>query len=203
MLGANLGTIHDSMTSIQFEGIIKFRQPLLCVSIPRILNPTISLHQHCWSEVLIRIPPVGRTGSAAARAKDAFVHTVQFGPVLLRLEKLCLSLLLPLLALQPRFDGTILLVKVAHVRYKILDHVHMWEWVDLGGLPGGIPLALWLDVAETRESVCSINVHRAGSANALATGSAEGEGWILLIFDFEKCVEDHGSAVVEVDGVGG
>ena len=76
MLWTDFGTIHNRMTTIKFEGIIQFSQPLILKVITRILNPPICLHQYRGSKVLVSIPPVGWTCRAAACAEDTFVHTI-------------------------------------------------------------------------------------------------------------------------------
>ena len=82
MLRTNFSTIHNRMTTIQFERIVQFRQPLILKFIARILNPPVRLHQNRRSEIFIGIPPVRWTCGATTRAEDAFVHAVEFGTVL-------------------------------------------------------------------------------------------------------------------------
>mmetsp|Transcript_24228 Transcript_24228/g.32267 ORF Transcript_24228/g.32267 Transcript_24228/m.32267 type:complete len:197 (-) Transcript_24228:449-1039(-) len=196
MLRTNLGTVHNSVTTIKLKRIIQLRQPLLRKVIPGILNPTIRLHQHSRTQVLIRVPPVRRTRGATTRAEDAFVHAVELGAIFARLEEFGLAFLLPFFGLQPRFDGAVLLVEVAHVRYQVLEHVHVREGVDFRGLAARVGRPLGLDVAQAGEGVRSVDVHRARAADALATGAAKGEGGVLLVFDFDERVEDHGTALV-------
>jgi hypothetical protein len=68
MLGTNFGTIHNSMTSIQFECIIELGQTFVCKIVARVLNPTVGLHEDCGTEVFVGVPPVGWTGGGAAGA---------------------------------------------------------------------------------------------------------------------------------------
>lgn len=78
----------------------------------------------------------------------------------------------------------------------------MRQWIDLRGLAAGVAASLWLDVAEAGEGVGAVDVHGAGTADSLAAGAAEGEGWVLLVFDFDECVEDHWAAFFEIDWIG-
>src|SRR3546814_15804350 len=49
------------------------------------------------------------------------------------------------------------------------------------------------------EAVAAVHVHRAGAANPLAAGAAEGQRRVLLALDLDERVEDHRAARVEVD----
>ena len=75
----------------------------------------VSLHKHRRPEVLVGIPPVRRTRGRATGAEDALVHPIELGPVLPALEVFGLSVDLALGIFEPRFDGAVLLVEVAHV----------------------------------------------------------------------------------------
>ena len=68
MLGTDLGTIHNGVTTVQFEGIVQIGQTLLGLAVPRIFNPPVGLHEHGRSQVRVGTPPVARTGRRAARA---------------------------------------------------------------------------------------------------------------------------------------
>ena len=86
------------------------------------------------------------------------------------------------------FDGFILRVEVGHVDYQVLDHKHVREGGNTRGF-GGVAIG----EGETCETVCAINVHGARATDAFATGSTEGEGGILFVFDFQQDVEHHGA----------
>ena len=89
-------------------------------------------------------------------------------------------------ALQVWLDGTILLVEKSHVRYKVLDNVHVGERVDarfLGSVRGdtacnlvSVSVTTCAMIAHTKAGQCvdSVNVHGATSANSLATTPPEG-----------------------------
>lgn len=198
MLGTNLCTIHNRMTPVQFKRIIQLIQTLLRRPIPRIFNPTIGLHQDSRSQVLVGIPPIRRTRRTTARTQNTLVHAIQFGTILSRLQKLALTLALGIGGLQPRFNGTVLFVEIAHVGDQVLDDVHVREWINLGGL-----LIFFVNVIQTRERVDPVNVHGATATNAFATGTAKGEGGILFVLDFNESVQYHGAAVIEIDGICG
>ena len=90
----------------------------------------------------VSIPPVAGTGGAAASTQNALVQTVQLGSVAHTLEQLLVAVLhvLLVLALEPGLDAPVLLVEVVHVWHQVLDHVHVRQRVDLGGLVVGLNL---------------------------------------------------------------
>jgi hypothetical protein len=51
------------------------------------------------------------------------------------------------------------------------------------------------------ESVDTVNVHGAGTADALSAGSAEGKSRVQLILDSDQSIQHHGTGLVEVEGV--
>jgi hypothetical protein len=50
-----------------------------------------------------------------------------------------------------------------------------------------------------RQTILSVDVHRAGSANAFAAGPAEGERTVLLPLHLDQGVEDHRTAIVGIN----
>ena len=90
----------------------------------------------------VSIPPVAGTGGAAASTQNTLVQTIQLGSVPHRLEQLLVAVLhvLLVLPLQPGLDALVLLVEVVHVGHQVLDHVHVRQGVDLGGLVIGLNL---------------------------------------------------------------
>jgi len=197
VFGADLGTVHNRVTAVQFEGVVQFRQALGGAAVPTVLNPTKGLHQNGRTEILVRVPPITGTGGRAAGAEDAFVHAIEFGSILARLQKLGLSFGFGCSRLQPGFNAAVLFVKVSHVGDQVFDDVHVRKRIDFGGL-GRI---LLVNVRETRESILSVNVHGARSADSFATRASKGECGILLVFDFNESVQHHGSALVQIHGI--
>ena len=59
-----------------------------------------------------------------------------------------------------------------------------------------------VDRLEAGERVAAVDVHRAGAADALAAGAAEGQRRIDLVLDLDQRVQDHRPAGVEIDLVG-
>mmetsp|Transcript_36677 Transcript_36677/g.88372 ORF Transcript_36677/g.88372 Transcript_36677/m.88372 type:complete len:207 (+) Transcript_36677:1161-1781(+) len=169
MLRTDPGTIHNRMTSVQFECIIQLLQPLILKVITRVFNPPVCLHQNRRAKVFVRIPPVGRTCRAAACAEDAFVHAIEFGPILTRLQEFCLSVYLAIFGLKPRFNGAILLVEVTHIRNQIFQHIHVRQGINLGHIPTRFFLPLRVNVTQTGEGVLSIDIHGTRAADSLAT----------------------------------
>jgi len=89
-----------------------------------------------------------------------------------------------------------LFVEIAHVRDQILENVHVREGIYLGRRLGVV-----VDVCETGEGVASLDVHGAGSADSFSAAPTKGETRILLVLDFNEGVEDHRTAIVEVDRI--
>ena len=197
-LGAHLGAVHDGVATIQLEGIVQLGQPLAGRTVPRILNPPVSLHEDSRSKVLIGIPPIRWAGSAAASTEDALVHAIKLGPVLAGLEPLGLAFTLVTRGLQPRLDGAVLFVKVAKVRHQILHHVHVREGVDLGG-----SARVGINVAQASQSVGTVNVHGTRPADTLTARTTECQCGVLLGLDLDESIEDHGTTLIQVDRVCG
>lgn len=86
--------VHDGVTSVNTEGILKFTQTFSGVFITGINDPTISLHENSGTQVFISIPPVRGTRGGAASTQDAFIQTIQFRTVLNGLQVLSFTLLL-------------------------------------------------------------------------------------------------------------
>src|SRR5690606_14272361 len=59
-----------------------------------------------------------------------------------------------------------------------------------------------LDRAGAGQGVGAVDVHRARAADALAAGTAEGQGRVDLVLDLDQRVQDHRPAAVQVDLVG-
>ena len=184
MFGADLGAVHDGVTTVQLEGIVQLGETFLSLAITAVLNPTVGLHEYRRSQVLVGIPPVTRTRSAATSAENAFVHAIQFGAIFNGLQVLALAFLLGFLGLQPRLNAAVLLVEIAHIWDQILDHVHVGKRVNLGGLA----FVFLVNVGEACKSVDSINVHGARTANSLTAGASKGEGRVLFVLNFQERV---------------
>lgn len=197
MFGAYFCTVHNGMASIQLESIIQFGQTFLGGSISGILNPTIRLHENRGSQILVGIPPVRWACRRTACTKNTLVHAIQFGAILLCLQVFGLTFGFGMFGLQPRLDRTILFVEISHVGNQIFNNVHVRKRVNLDGLLGVI-----INVGKTGQGVGPVNVHGAGSTDSLAARSAKCQGRILFIFDLDESIQDHGSAVIKVDGVG-
>ena len=61
----------------------------------------------------------------------------------------------------------------------------MGQGINLGHVSARFFLPLRFDVAQASESILSVYVHRARSADPLSTGSTKGKRGILLGFDFD------------------
>src|ERR1700749_401736 len=56
-----------------------------------------------------------------------------------------------------------------------------------------------VDGRQTGQRVVSVDVHRARAAHALATGAPEGQVGIDLVIDLDERIENHWSAMIEID----
>lgn len=56
-------TVENGMTSVKGEGVFQLFSSLFSEGISWICHPSVSLHENCWSQILILIPPVWWTGS--------------------------------------------------------------------------------------------------------------------------------------------
>src|SRR3546814_19043694 len=82
---------------------------------------------------------------------------------------------------------------MGEVGNQVLDDLHMRQ-------RGDRDLALQiLDRGRAGEAVLAVHVHRAATADALATRPAEGQRRILLAFHLDQRVEHHRTACLEVD----
>src|SRR5690606_34397020 len=79
----------------------------------------------------------------------------------------------------------------------VLDHAHVRQRVDRHHV-----LPAVLDRARAGQGVGPVDVHRARTADALAAGTAEGQRGVDLVLDLDQRVQDHRTALVEVDLVG-
>lgn len=116
VLRTSMSTVHDGMATVQLVGVVQVLQTLLRHLVTGIRNPTVRLLENGRTQVLVRVPPVGRARGGAASAQNALVQTVQQLAVLVRLQVLALVVGVHLrLLLQPRLDGRVLLVEVGHI----------------------------------------------------------------------------------------
>ena len=54
---------------------------------------------------------------------------------------------------------------------------------------------------KTRKSVLAIDVHGTATANTLTATPPEGQSRVEFVLDADKGVEDHGTRLVEIEGV--
>mmetsp|Transcript_36047 Transcript_36047/g.72560 ORF Transcript_36047/g.72560 Transcript_36047/m.72560 type:complete len:255 (-) Transcript_36047:112-876(-) len=194
-LRAAVGAVHDAVAAVELHGVVDPGQPLLGELVPRVGDPAVRLHQNSGTQVVLRVPPVRGAGGHAASAENALVHAIKLGTVLPALEVLLVSLLLDVLALQPRLDRLVLIVEVGEVRHQVLHHVGVGQRLNLDCLRAR------LDVEQAGQAVLPIDVHGARAADALAAGAAERQRGVDLVLDLDEGVQDHGAARLEIDGV--
>lgn len=182
------------MATIQLVFIVDGLQPLLGILITTVSYPPVSMKKGSRAKIRFRVPPIARAGSAATGTKNTLIHPVKLLPILLTLQNLLPLRLRRILPLQPRFNTFVLVIKISHIHHQILNHEHMRQRGDRRR-----PSTRIGDLGETREPVTSIDVHGAGTADPLATRSAEGEGRVDLVLDLDESVEDHGPTFLEID----
>jgi len=133
-LRTGLGTVENSMASVERKRILELLLTIFAIRITRIGHPSVSLHQNGWTQVFILVPPVAWTTSGAASTQDALVHSIKLLTIFWRLKVFALGRWI--VVLQEGFDRFVLLVEVGHVGYEILDDVHVWKGVDFDGSTG-------------------------------------------------------------------
>lgn len=89
-----------------------------------------------------------------------------------------------LLALQPRLDRAILVVKVVHVRNQVLHHVHMRQRVHLCRLVH----IVGIDLADARQRVRAPDIHGTRTADTLAARPTERQRWVDFVLDLNQGV---------------
>lgn len=124
-LGASERAQTDLVALSELHITTKHLKTLVGVLITGVNHPSVSLHQHCWSKVILRVPPIAGAGRLAAGAEDTFVETVEQFSFFNRLQILLdLQVSGHLLTLKEGFDGLVLGVEVRHVDDQVLEHKH-------------------------------------------------------------------------------
>ena len=188
VLRAGLGAVHDRVAAIQPERILEVVEPRAGGLVAACPRSSDRRQQRGRAEVAVAVPPVARAARRAAGAQDALVRPVELLLVLLGLQPLAVGRR-GRARLQPGLDRRVLGVEVGEVRHQVLDHRHVRQRVDLH---------LALDVVDglgAGQRVDAVDVHRAGAADALAAGAAEGQRRIDLVLDLDQRVENHRPAL--------
>ena len=86
---------------------------------------------------------------------------------------------------------------MGQIRDQVFHHRHVWQRIDLDRAAFD-----FVDAIDTGQRVDPADVHRARAADAFAAGTAEGQGRVDLVFDFDQRVQDHRAAIVHVDEIG-
>lgn len=98
-----------------------------------------------------------------------------------------------LLALQPRLNGRVLIVEIAHVRHQISHHIHMRQRIDFTRFTH-----IRIDATNTGQRIRATNIHRTRTANTFTARSAERQRWIHFILNFQQCVQHHRRTIVQI-----
>jgi hypothetical protein len=192
-LRAGLGAVHDGVAAIEAERVLELVEPLAGPLIARIGDPAVGLQQYGGAQITVAVPPVAGARRGARETQDALVEPVQFLAFGRRLQPLAVWRVR--VRLEPGLDRGQLRVGVVQVRNQILDDVQMRQRIDFDG-----SLDL-VDVLGTGQRVGAVDIHRTGTAYALAAGAPEGERRIDLVLDLVQRVQDHRPAIIQVDFV--
>ena len=84
-------------------------------------------------------------------------------------------------------------VEIGEVRHEVFDDRHVRQRIDADFT------AHLINRFGAGEGIGAVDIHSAGTANALAAGAPEGERRIRITFDLDQRVEHHGAAIVGVD----
>src|SRR5208337_2246922 len=191
-LWAGPGAVHDRVTAIEAERVIEPIQALAGALIAAVGKPAVGLEQDRRAEILVLVPPVARARSRAAEAQNAFPLPIELGPIFRRLPAFAVRR--RLVGLQPRLDQFVLGVEPAQIRDEVLQDRHVWQRCDAAR-----SLFETVHGRETGKPVRSIDIHGAGAAYPLATGSPERQGRIDFVINLDQRIENHWPASVTVD----
>lgn len=183
------------MASVKRHGVLEFLTTFNTGLITRVNHPSESLHKNSRTKVFSTVPPVRRTRSGAAGTENAFVKTIKLLTISNGLE-VFLAIGREFSSLKVGLNRLVLLVEMGQVRNQITNNIHVRQRINLLGLgEGGV------DAAKTGKGVVTVNVHGTGTANTFTARTSESEGGILLILNLEQSVQNHRTAVVQVDVV--
>lgn len=76
---------------------------------------------------------------------------------------------------------------------EVFDDPHIRERVDSRGRIG------FLNKSCASQSVRTVHIHGAGAAYSFAAGAAEGQRRVDIVLDPDQCIQNHGTAIVEID----
>lgn len=178
ILGTSIGTVHNGVATVELVGIVQILQTLFGHFITRIGNPTVGLLEDGRTQVLVGMPPVGRTGGGAAGTENALVQAIEEKTVFVGLEILHFVVgVHDSLLLQPGLDGGVLFVEVGHIcilkklynlentSNEILDDEHVGKRTNGHGVTTG------RNLGQAGQAVFAVNVHSTGTANTFTARS--------------------------------
>ncbi len=183
------------MAAIQSKRVLEFVEALAGGVIATVDQPAVSRQQRGRTEVTITVPPVTRAAGRATGAQDAGRRLVDELLVFLALQALPIRRRRRA-RLQPRLDGGVLRIEIGQVADEVLDDRQVRQWID--------PDITFdtVDRACAGQRVAAIDVHRTGTADALATRATKRQRRVNLVLDLDERVQHHRAAAVEIDLVG-
>lgn len=188
-LGAGSGAVHNGVASVQRHGVLEHLLSLGGGLVSRVDHPSVGLHEHGGTQVLLLVPPVRGARGGAAGAQNALVEAVELSSVGNGLQVL-LAVGGDLVSLQVGLDGLVLLVELGQVGDQVSDHKHVGQGVDLL-LLGNVRV----DSTQACQGVSALNVHGARATDALSARPSECQGGVLLVLDLDERVQHHGAAL--------
>src|SRR5665213_1328579 len=168
------------MAPIEPERVLERVEPFPLGLVAAVGQPAPCLQEYRGSEEAIAFPPVARASRSAAETKNALVVAVELAALLWRLQPFLLRLRRP--GLKPGLDRCILGEDVCRAGNGVLDDPHIGQRVD-GCLRPHVR-----NESRASEPVAAVQVHGARTADPLPTRAAE-----------EQCIENHRSAVIDVN----
>src|SRR5215472_10243179 len=157
---AGAGAVHDRVAAIEPERVLEIVEPLAGFFVAAVCDPAIGLQQHRWAEVALAVPPIARTRSRAAEAKNAFPQPIELLAFFDRLRPLAVGRW-GACGLQPGFDRLVLRDDMRQIGDQILDDRHVRQWIDAHRAVDV------LDRLDAGERIGSVDIHGARAANPL------------------------------------
>ena len=111
--------VENGVTAIKPKRIFEVVESLFLRFVATVGQPAPSLQKHGWAEKAIAVPPMARATRGTAKAKDAFIITVDFSSLVSRLESFLFRFCG--FGFEPRLDRCILREEMREIGNEIFD----------------------------------------------------------------------------------